>query len=230
MNPKVQVRHDMERGCGWRKPGGYYLISSGVSAPCGMLPINLDKCPTCSCGIKPTRGWTWVDPKGLRAGKACAARPEQCAGCPMQSIDGKHGLLWIGGGYYEKPQDWTDEAIRQGVSRRIAMVPKGFELGKTWVFVAHREVSRKACPECESSGFVVDGDTSCSTCKGARTVPQAAIFHAFMPTAIEYVVKGDESDEWLDKIIDKGITPVHVEHDGEAPLLDQVEDETTIEV
>lgn len=231
---KVEVRYDRERGCGWRKAGGLYLISGGVSAPCGLLPIELTTCPTCNCGIRQNRGWTWIDPVALRAGKPCRlngsarhlfrgrAIDDMCEGCPLNTITGRHGLLWIGAGYYKKPGDWTDEAIRQGVSRRIQAVPNDFVLGTTWVFVAHGEVSRTGCKPCLGSGkqflpnseIIMPGSPDCPECKGRGSVPQAAIFHAFKPSSIEYVVTGDESDEDLDRLIKRGITPVHVEHAG----------------
>jgi hypothetical protein len=242
MNPNIQTRIDSKRGCGWRKPGGLYLISGGVSAPCGILPIPLHTCPTCSSGIKATRGWTWIQPGPLVASKQCAASPDRCQGCPMSQrsiMSGRHGLLWIGGSFYEKPSDWTDEAIRQGVSRRIQAVPKDFKLGETWVFVAHREASRETCPDCKGTGkklddqnVILEGSPACEPCKGKGTVPQPAIFHAFMPTAIEYVVKGDETDEQIDAIIKRGITPVQVQHDepeGDQPSLLAEEDETEVQ-
>ena len=37
-----------------------------------------------------------------------------------------------------------------------------------------------------------------------------AIFHAWIPTRIEKVVKGDEGEEELEKWIKRGITPVNI--------------------
>lgn len=56
----IETRYDRERDCGWRQPGGLYLVSNGVMARCGRLYLPLTVCHTCGCGIKPTRGWTWV--------------------------------------------------------------------------------------------------------------------------------------------------------------------------
>ncbi len=214
---EIQVRHDKRRGCGWRQPGGTYLIADGVSLqPCGLLPIHLTKCPTCSCGIKPSRGWTWIDVKTLTADKNCQS-PAQCHTCPLGGVlDGKQGLIWIGGSFYEKPEDWTKEAIAQGVSRRLAAVPTNFKLGVTWVLVAHREAITIDCPDCV--------EVECATCNGTRKIKDAAIFHAFKPTAIEYVVRGDEDNEYLERLIKRGITPVRIERIGEQKQFEEVEE------
>lgn len=210
----IETRLDQKRGCGWRKPGGLYIISGGVSAPCGLLPIPLTICPTCSCGIKPSRGWTWVDIKALRDDRICKASSELCFGCPLSSdnLGKRQGLLWIGGAFYERPSDWISEAVKQGISRRISAIPKDFKIGDTWVLVAHREV----IPQ-----MVVDG----------ITLYDPAIFHAFKPTAIEYVVKGDETEDELERLVKRGITPVQVVRIGDQAELemDQTEDEIVLE-
>ena len=41
----IHKRVEGKRGCGFRKPGGLYMVSA-VSAPCGKLPTPLDICPT----------------------------------------------------------------------------------------------------------------------------------------------------------------------------------------
>lgn len=218
----IQTRHDTRRGCGWRQPGGTYLIAEGISLqPCGLLSIHLTTCPTCSCGIKPSRGWTWLDVKALvkGLGRECASGPSHCASCPlspMNVLGGKQGLIWIGGSFYAKPEDWTNEAIKQGVSRRLSAVPTNFKLGETWVLVAHREAITVPCPDCV--------DVDCETCEGTRFVKDPAIFHAFKPSAIEYVVKGDEPQELLERLVKRGITPVTIVRVGEQKEFDEVEE------
>jgi hypothetical protein len=53
-----QIEH--KRGCGYRKPGGMYLVSLGIGRDCGKLPIPLTVCPCCGAGIKFSRGFTWI--------------------------------------------------------------------------------------------------------------------------------------------------------------------------
>jgi hypothetical protein len=188
---KVVVDH--ERGCGWRKPGGLYLISGGVSVPCGKLPVELSICPCCSQGIKPTRGWTWINASLLVKAGDCGSG--QCAACPLFLPPVKAGLMWIGGIFYATPGEFTEEAARLGVSRRIHAVPKDFKVGETWVFIAHRKAIQRI-----EDGKVVD-------------VP--GIFHAFKPTEVQYVVKGDETPEELAALEKRGITPVIVKRADE---------------
>jgi len=109
---------------------------------------------------------------------------------------GKAGLIWIGEQFYKTPQDFLQEAREQGISRRISTVPKGFEPGKTWVLLAHRKgIAPADTPD-------APGDYS------RGHIP--AIFAMFKPQAIEYVVKGDETQEELERIIKRGLTPVRV--------------------
>lgn len=214
MHPAIQTRQDSKRGCGWRKPGGLYLVADGPSAPCGKLPIPLEICPTCSGGIHFSRSWTWVNGTALAAQKECQPVREaitksglsytefitsECSLCPLGQPLGRCGLLWVGEKFYQRPEDWTGEAMTKGVSRRIPAVPRDFEVGKTWVLVAHKKCIRNP-----------DGTFT------------PAIFHAFRPSAVEYVVKGDETDEEIDALVRRGLTPVVIERQeqaAEVPLL-----------
>lgn len=191
MSFTIENRREQKRGCGYRSGGGLYLVASSEAAPCGRLPLELGICPTCRAGIKPSRGWTWVNGKALFAGQDCKAAevdPGLCRGCYLREI-GQAGLLWIDEKYYSSGAAFMREAVKLGISRRIPAIPRGFEIDETIVLLAHRK------------GIEGDGD-------GADGFP--AIFAAFRPTRIEYVVKGDESDEELQALADRGITLVRV--------------------
>jgi hypothetical protein len=216
MSVEIEVRYDRERGCGWRKGGGLYLISGGVSQPCGKLPLPLEKCPTCSHGIKFTRGWTWVDGDALFRERECAAPPENCVGCQMNvplfgEQLGRCGLLWIGEAFYKTPADWLKESKEQGISRRISTVPNDFEVGKTWVLVAHNKAIAEPCK--------LQDVRSCEVCEGSMWHYTPAVFQLFKPQAIEYVVKGDETEEELERLVKRGITPVRIERAENQPDL-----------
>lgn len=192
---------EAKRGCGFRKIGGLYLVGSGSGVPCDRLPIELCVCPTCGTGIKQTRGWTWVDTAALVGGdheivQAGAVNPCPCdPGCPLcHNIKamGKSGLVWIGVQFYPTIEAFDMEARTLGVSRRITTLPRGFELGKSWVLFAH------------SRGIIKpSGDLS------AKYVP--AIFRVWKPERIERIypesAKGSEAVQADEK---RGITPVYV--------------------
>jgi hypothetical protein len=193
----VELRYDEMRGCGRRKPGGLYLISAGPARPCGKLPCPLTSCPTCGNGIKFARGWTWVDADKLLMERPCnvvgGQDHERCA--LASQLFGMAGLLWIGEQFYKTPSDFLEEADRLGISRRIHAVPRGLALGKTWILLAHiKAVSQPM-----------------QTTTGTVLVTTPGIFRMFKPTAIEYVLKGDEAEEELERMESRGITLVKVQ-------------------
>jgi hypothetical protein len=206
----IRTSVEEPRGCGYRKKGGLYLVAGKLSAPCGKLPCNLHVCPACGQGFKPFRGWGWIDAVVALGKQGCREQGEgtgsECArtivgGCPLSDANLKRhdgswrvGLIWVGERYYPTPEAFNTEAARQGISRRIKAVPKDFKLGETWVFFAHRK-----------AGINPETGEQC-----------AALFSFFKPTAVEYVVKGDETEEQLAKLEERGISLVDVQPAPEA--------------
>jgi hypothetical protein len=56
---------EAERGCGFRKVGGIYLVAGAMGAPCDRLPFPLPVCPICGQGVKVGRGYTEINPLAL---------------------------------------------------------------------------------------------------------------------------------------------------------------------
>ena len=190
----IQTRVDSVRGCGWRQPGGLYLVSDDLAGSCGRLPFPLVVCPCCGEGISFSRAWSWVDVAKLAKAIVCDWPPKYCDECLMRNPPERAGLIWIGREFYS-PQAFTFEAAGQGVSRRIKSVPRGFVVGETWVALAHVDaIATKHIP----------GTTG-------RRKGTPGIFHLFKPQAIEYVVTGDETQKELEALIVRGITPVRIE-------------------
>jgi hypothetical protein len=189
----IQIRQDQKRGCGWRQPGGLYMVSGGIPGACGRFPIYLENCPCCGAGIKPTRGFTWVDGDALAADSVCLGGDKMCDTCPMAEHReiGKCGLLWIGEAFYKTFADFNREAMDLGISRRIPAVPTDFVIGQTYVLLAHRK-------------YETDSD-------GPKKIHRAAIFGIFKPQAIEYVVTGKESSSEIKSLEKRGLTPVKIE-------------------
>ncbi len=212
MNDKIQERVDQQRGCGFRKEGGLYLIAGGLSSPCGRLPVPLERCPCCGEGISFCRGWTWINLAKLTESTPCRLPAKKCGGCPLNESIERAGLLWIGERYYSM-DSFTEEAARLGVSRRIKALPNDFKVGETWVALAHISAVSKDCPECGAAPgsarpFILQSK-DCETC-GGEQYHAPGIFHLFKPTAIEYVVTGTETEDEIDALIKRGITPVRV--------------------
>ena len=205
MHPAVQVVYDRKRKCGWRKNQGIYLVSNEQSVPCGKLPLPLTTCPTCSHGIKPSRSWTWINIDELTKGIECpiaAFSPSGDCYCPLNTQLGRIGLLFIGEKFYHSPKEYNDEANDQGISRRIKFVPRDFKLGM-WVALAHRKAIVKK--------MVGENGT-------VKEVYTSAIFRVFKSSRIEYVLNGNETDEEIDALVERGLTPMIVKRVIENPL------------
>lgn len=212
----VQTRVEGTRGCGVRKPGGLYLVSGGLSEPCPLLPVEMTVCPTCGEGVRPARGFTWVDGAKLIPPTEHGT-PDHTLVCPLapdeeggSRLGERAGLIWIGEQHYKTPREFMAEAARMGVSRRITAVPREFVVGETWVLLGHRKAIERACGEC---GDEAAPDAECPVCEGTGYEHRPGIITAFLPTAIEYVVKGDETDDDIEALERRGLTPVRVVHD-----------------
>ena len=225
----IRIVNEQRRGCGFRKEGGLYLVAGIPEGDCGKLPLKLEVCPTCHQGIKPARAWTWVDAEKLFGNVLCreAMRTVDvpvCVSCPLGKgwlkAHPRMGLLWIGEAHYPTPEDFLAEGMAQGLSRRITAIPKTFEIGKTYVLLAHRRTV--PCKECSATGKVdighIIGDVeighaqeSCDHCKGRGWLP--GIFGCFRPTRIEYIIKDDDTEEKLDRLEERGITLIKLLRD-----------------
>lgn len=223
------------RGCGYRKPGGIYLVGGSLSEPCPRLPLAVETCPTCGAGVKPARGFTWIDPRVMFPAEEHGSVAHN-ARCPLgldmlataqPAPDPRHrcgeraGLLWIGEAFYPTPESFVEEAARMGVSRRIAHVPKDFEVGVTWVFMGHRKAIRDGYVDPETEARYPDLAAVMDAGLPGDAVEQAwraGVVTLFRPTAIEYVVRPEEEDdeEFLADIERRGLTPVKVVRDVEA--------------
>lgn len=224
----ARTSYEAERGCGYRKTGGIYLCCDGEGSPCGRMPLELKICPTCSGGIHPCRGWTWVDPKPLFENRRCKAGLEFCEGCPVNDTNliqiDRCGLIWIGHGHYGTTKEFLDEARRMGVSRRIKAVPKGFEVGKTWVMLGHRRCFTDQCEGCEGSGQVQDDiveslKMECPDCGGSGETFRPGVFQMFLPSRVEKVVDENTSEEDIEKLERRGIEAVIVKPQTEQATL-----------
>lgn len=208
----ITTKHEGSRGCGYRKKGGKYFVSDGISKACGRLPIPLTVCPCCNQGIKQSRGFTWLSGKILIVGACSIVKASSvknpCYGCPLNVIEkiDKFGLMWVGAKYYPSTSDFNKEASLQGISKRISQIPKDFVLGETWIALGHPEAIVKAKD-------------------GGELETQPGIFQMFKPSRIEYVVTGRETEEELDAMEARGFTLVDVIPDKKVSAEEFDEDE-----
>lgn len=140
---------ELKRGCGYRKVGGLYLVGEGISVSCDRLPYKLEVCPVCGAGIKVGRGMTKIIPLqlfGIHDNiEPCQDKFRPCPMCdPTNDIA---YIMGVGEKYYPTPDDFMNEGVAQGISKRISQIPKDFELGNTLIYLAHP----KACEVRESN-------------------------------------------------------------------------------
>jgi len=173
---------EKRRGCGYRKVGGIYLVGEGIAVPCDKMPYPLEVCPTCGQGIKFSRGFTWLNPlKFFGVHENC----RDLGDCPICKPTEKAGLMWVGSKFYTK-SSFIEEAREMGISKRIHFVPKGLELGKTWVLLAYRE-------------------------RVSKDEVRNEIFYAFRPTKVEMLINQSEAtQEKIEELQKRGITPIIV--------------------
>lgn len=201
---KITTVVEAKRGCGYRVPGALYLRTDGVGRICGALPIELSVCPTCHHGIKPARGWTWINIAELASVQGCRLEDQSnqgCGDCPI--ADAKiqmAGLIWVGEKFYKTTAHFLAETTQMGISRRITTVPKGFKMGETWVALAHRKAITEVDPAQVKLGVMEFNE-------------KPGIFHIFKPQRIEYVVKEDDNTEKLERLEKRGITLVEVKRE-----------------
>lgn len=186
---------EVERGCGFRKPGGVYLISFGPSVGCDRLPVPVSPCSCCGFAPRQLRSHTWIPGRWLGQHRVSVRgsqrmcpdhRPEETWGIGGRDpicvpSEEANLLMWVGRQSYT-PQSFNEEASRLGVSKRIAEIPEGLVLGKTWVFLAHPD----ACHEPMSWAFNwLFGDGEVGTAPG--------IFHGMIPRRIEIILHESEA-------------------------------------
>ena len=187
-----------KRGCGFRKISSrskvfYYLCGSGFALPCDRLPFRLRVCPVCGSGLKFHRGFQWISWKDYAGEHNECKCNAHCFVCHPSSE--KYGLMWVGERYYTT-HSFISEAERMGVSKLVPTLPKGLEIGKTKVLLAHRKAWRNREP---------------------------AIFFAFVVKRVEVLVRAEEADEeWVERLREKGVNVIIVGRNEKQITLEEV--------
>lgn len=206
---------EKKRGCGYRKVGGLYMVTGAFGESCDRLPIEAKVCSCCGEGIKQGLGWKWVEPFRMFKGKhsdspvnaisgskkkqigtqKCSCKP-YCVVCnPVE--DEKAGLMWVGTRFYPTPEDFLKESAEMGISKRVKSIPHDFEIGKTWILLAHPKA-------------ILRIDITAKDEKAKKTY-LPGIFAVFKPTKIELLVQEKKATKAAIKKLEKrGITTVIV--------------------
>ncbi len=206
---------EARRQCNFRKIGGSYLCCDGPSIVCGRLPLKLLPCPLCSHVIPFSRGLARITPREVAySADDCTQPPDHCALCPMTNAMDQEtaGLHWIGQAHYS-PQEFLEESNRLGISRRVPWpLPKWFELGKTWLFLAHIAVFQDTCAQCEGKTTIELGGmyVKCPECDGSGQVPVPGVFQVFKPQRVERIIPDTMGEAERELLRKEGLTLVEV--------------------
>jgi hypothetical protein len=206
------------RGCGFRKVEGMYLCGEFISSPCDRMPFPLTTCPVCGQGIKVSRGFTQVNPYRLWGiHQNCKDHFRPCFLCDPQ--DEPAYIMLVGERYYKTPQDFVKEALAVGISKRIPFIPKGLELGKTVIYLAHPKACevKEAAVLQQAMAIVEETQTNQPRLLETEKVSKAlGIFCAFIPKRVEKLIWDSEyTDKKREEAEKRGITLVQIP-DGDA--------------
>lgn len=218
MAVEIKVVYDQERGCGFRHRG-LYLMGGEILRACGKLPVRIGTCPCCGAGIRVTRSLAKIQTKALFGDKFCDS--DGCSSCIINTTDWGY-LIGVGERHYRTPHEYLREVLEQGISKRIAQIPRDLEVGKSVIFLAHPKVFRDIAPEPavdvspdyegeDHDTFFNLEDAHSETTGKLEVRDFPGVFSAFIPTEIQYVTDGTETEEQLERLVKRGITPVRIE-------------------
>lgn len=99
-----------------------------------------------------------------------------------------------------------------GVSRRITgdALPRGLVIGETWIFLAHKEAIYPGDIAAQYPQALEPQEIADLAIASATNKRMPGVFHAFQPSRVEYVVTGEETDEEIESMVARGISPVQV--------------------
>lgn len=229
MSVQILDVYDRERGCGWRHEGGMYLTGAADMLECYMLPFALNECACCGQRVKLTRGLQKVNVRRLTQDAECSSPTSACQLCLIKRTEDAW-LIGVGHKHYKTRDAYLREAIEMGISKRIAQIPRGFEVGKSVILIGYPKVFTDYVPEgAVDKPIEIDDDAPqqglpmidvYSETTGrmvAKDIP--GVICLFVPQRIEYVVAGNETEEYLESLVARNVTLVRVHHIIDQQLL-----------
>lgn len=186
MSEKIEIQtiEVPARGCGLRQQGGFYATGDMPGITSNFFPKSLE----CACGlqiVRPSRSCQSLFPGKIWPSLTIAGNS---SGMCFPDKNEKVWAVTVDTRGYPTPQDWINEGKTAGISRRLNNgLPKGFEIGKSVMFVIHGKAFNNL-DGTYSPGFIA----------------------SFVPKEIQYVVTGKEPESYLRSLAKKGITLVNV--------------------
>lgn len=213
------MAQEAKRGCGYRKVHALYLVGRYIPMECDRLPLPLERCPVCGMGMKFTRAPMEINPHRLFGphddiGKIawttiCRDRIRPCHVCDPP--DDAAYIMGVGEKYYT-PESFAREAVEQGISKRIAAVPKKLVLGKTIIYLSHpKAVEVKEPAVLQQAMAIAGGDEQQRPrlLEAEKAEHKLGIFCAFVPQAVEMLIwESEATPEYLEQLGKRGILPV----------------------
>jgi len=192
---------EQKRGCGYRKVGGLYLVGGNVGDPCDRLPMAIIPCPTCGEEPRFNRAMSKINPLrifGLHEEQEACTDMVPGNYDPICSPSDVAYLMWVGKEY--TPTTFMVEARQMGVSKRVHQIPKDFQLGIDWVWLAKLQLIPS-----EGKTLALDSNE-----RGYG----AGIFSIFKPSAIEKIITESQATAGeVETLKEQGIVAVVVPDD-----------------
>ncbi|MBA7590028.1 hypothetical protein ES708_32127 [subsurface metagenome] len=180
------------------------------------MPFPLTVCPVCGQGIKVSRGFTEVNPYRLWGRhQDCQDNFRPCCLCDPK--DEPAYIMRVGEKYYT-PESFVWEALAMGISKRIPFIPKGLELGKTVIYLAHPKACEVKVPAVMQQAMAIVSDQPGEShieqprlLEAERNEKKLGIFTAFIPQRVEKLVwESEATPEELENLQIRNITPIVV--------------------
>lgn len=196
---RIEVSVEHARGCGWRRPDktgvGIYLVGPMAAEICERLPYYVPPCHGCGSVFRFFRGWMGVgpserfsdEPRCGQDGPQENHRHEICAMCSPE-IAGPNAMVVFVGNKFYSPAEFVDEALKMGASKKVSNLPEWFEIGKTWVYLAHNKACFRQKEDPKTKRPVFDEKT-----KEPVMVLLPGLIGCFRPVQIDLVVKNERA-------------------------------------
>jgi hypothetical protein len=195
----------VERGCGFRQSGGFYVMGGGIGVECPALPLEIPVCQCCGQDtIHFTRAAQAINPKKalenvVNKDISCLYK-QQChkAACDPPE---KGWIMWVGSEY--TMHSFALEAARYGVSKRIPHFPDEMKKGDI-LYLGYNTAFKSVGP------------------KGVESW-RPGIFYVSVITDLQYLLSEEEKtdpkkqEKRLGWLKERHITPVIEYDEGEKP-------------